>query len=270
MTLVLRDELEAAATAASPHSELVARSRQAGQRQLTRRRRRALAGAGAAVAAVAVGASMLPGWWTRSDRSAAAVGSSSASPGPSTTAAPVTAVTGTAADWLAALEQSMPYVDRTTAVSATTNGPADLAKSSSVQAIFRYSSDGSTTSLVVTAFASGTQASPGQSTLDTMLASCDQSGVSCDPVQESVTGPVLILHASNRGFVEALSFRTSGVVVVARVPIGDTTAGSSQPGHGVPGFAGSMDVLVNIAALTPEPGLEDASGGTAGTVASTP
>ena len=273
MTLVLRDELEAAATAVSPRSDLVTKSRQAGQRQLTRRRRRALAGAGAAVATVAVGSSMLPHWWTQSERPVAAAGMSpaaSASSGPSTTAAPGVAVTGTAADWLAALEQSMPYVDRTTAVSVETNGPADLSKSSSVQAVFRYTSDGRTTNLVVTAFANGTRASPGTSALDAVLASCHQPAVSCDPVRQTVAGPVLIMHASNRGFVEALSFRASGVVVVARVPIGDTTAGSSQPGRGVPGFAGSLDELVNIAALSPEPELEDASGGNAGTAAPTP
>ena len=273
MTLVLRDELEAAATAASPHSELVARSRQAGQRQLTRRRRRALAGAGAAVAAVAVGSSMLPNWWAPNQRAAAASGSSptaSATPVSSKTAAPVVAVTGTAADWLVALEQSMPYSDRTKAVSASTNGPANLSKSSSVQAVFRYTRDGRTTTLVVTAFANGTQASHGTSALDAVLASCDQSGVSCDPVQETVTGPVLILHASNRGFVEALSFRASGVVVVARFPIGDTTAGQVQLSEGLAGFTGNLDELVNIAALTPEPELEDASGGASGTAASTP
>lgn len=267
MTLVLRDELEAAATAVSPQSDLVAKSRQAGEYQLVRRRRRALAGAGAAVAALAVGSSTLPHWWDQNQQAAAAA---STSPTASTTAAPVATVTGTAADWLVALEQSMPSTDQTKAVRAATNGPADLSKSSSVYAVFRYTSDGRTTDLVVTAIANGTPASAGMSALDTVLASCDQSGVSCDPIQQTATGPVLIVHASNRGFVEALSFRASGVVVVARSPIGDTTAGSPRPGEGLPGFAGNLDELVNIASLAPEPELQDASGSAAGAAPSTP
>lgn len=61
-------------------------------------------------------------------------------PGPSKTTGTVAPVTGTAADWLAALERSMPYVDRTKPVSVTTNGPAELSKSRSVTAAFTYSS----------------------------------------------------------------------------------------------------------------------------------
>jgi hypothetical protein len=292
MTLILRDELDAAATAASPNSDLVAKSRQAGQHQLVMRRRRALVGAGAAVAAVAVASNALPHWWAQNQQTAAAGGTSasaSATPGPSKTAVPVAAVTGTAADWLAALERSMPYVNRTKPVRVATNGPAELSKSSSVQAVFDYTSEGRTTMLTVTVFANGTQTSPGKSALDTMLAACDQPGVSCDPVQQTVTGPVLVRHALDRGFVDALSFRASGVVVVARTPGGDTTTRSPQtsavpqglaPGStatasprpsAVPqGPAINLDELVNIAALSPEPKLEYVSGGLGPTASSTP
>jgi hypothetical protein len=63
-----------------------------------------------------------------------------------------------------------------------------------------------------------------------------------------------------------LSFRASGVVVVARTPDGGTIAGSPPSA----GFAIDVDRLVTIAALSPEPKLEEASAGAAGTGSSTP
>lgn len=268
MTLILRDELDAAATAAVPHGELVARSRQAGQRQLVRRRRRVLLGSGAAVAAVAVASSTVPRWWAQTQWTAAAGRTSptvSATPGPSKTAVPVAPVTGTAADWLAALERSMPYVDRTRPVSVATNGPAELSKSSSVQAIFDYTHGGHTTTLTVAALAKSMQTSPGKWSLDSMLAACNQSGVSCDPVQQTVAGPVLIRHALDRGFVDALSFRASGVIVVARVPDAGAATSSPRPSAVPQGLTVTLDELVNIAALSPEPVLQDVSGGSEAT-----
>jgi hypothetical protein len=155
--------------------------------------------------------------------------------------------------------------------------------------VFDYTSEGRTTTLTLTVFANGTQTSPGKSALDTMLAACDQSGVSCDPVQQTVAGPVLIRHALDRGFVDALSFRASGVVVVVRTPEESTTTGRPQtravpqsPATGntatasprpsaVPqGLAINLDELVNIAALSPEPKLQDVSGGSGATASSTP
>jgi hypothetical protein len=190
-------------------------------------------------------------------------------PGPSKTAGTVAAVTGSASDWLAALERSMPYVDRTKPVSVATNGPADLSQSSSVVAVFSYTSEGHTTSLTVTALGKNTQASPGKSALDTVLAGCDQ-GVTCDPVQQTVAGPVLIRHSPNRGVVDVLSFRASGVVVVARTPDRDTASGSPGTDAGLAGLAISVDDLVNIAALSPEPVLAEATSTVPSTGAPTP
>lgn len=164
----------------------------------------------------------------------------------------------------------MPYVDRTKPVSVTTNGPADLSRSSSVTAVFSYTSEGHTTSLQVTAFAKDTQASPGTSALDTVLAGCDQGGVTCDPVQQTVAGPVLIRHAPTRGIVDVLSFRASGVVVVARTPDRDTASASPGTDPGLAGLAISVDDLVNIAALSPEPVLADATPTVTSTGAPTP
>ena len=182
-------------------------------------------------------------------------GTPTAVPGPSSTVGTVAAVTGTAADWLAAMDRSMPYADRTTSVSASTNGPTDLAKASSVSAVFRYTSEGRSTSLTVTAFGQDTQASPGRSALDTLRASCDQGGVTCDPLRHTVAGPVLVRHAAGRGVVDALSFRASGVVVVARAPESDTASASPGTDAGRAGLAISVDDLVTIAALSPEPAL---------------
>jgi hypothetical protein len=178
-------------------------------------------------------------------------------PGPSQTTGTVAPIAGTAADWLAALERSMPYVDRTKPVSVTTNGPADLSKSSSVTAVFSYSSGGHTVSLTVTAFGQGTQAFPGTSNLDSALAGCGQGGVTCDPVQQTVAGPVLVRRAPTRGIVDAMSFRASGVVVVARISDGSTASASPGTQDGGSGPAISVDDLVNIATLSPEPVLAD-------------
>jgi hypothetical protein len=214
-----------------------------------------MAGLGIAVAAVLVASGTMPRWWTHDQRTPAVGDTSSPVPGPSTTVVPAVPVTGTAADWLAALERSMPYVDRTKPVSASTNGPAQLSKASSVHAVFDYTSEGRTTTLTVTAFAKDTVSTPGVSTLDALLASCDPTYVSCDPVQQTVAGPVLVRHAATRGFVDALSLRASGVVVVARTPEGTATAGTARPSPGPSGTTISVDELVTIAALSPEPAL---------------
>ena len=238
-----------------------------------RRRVRTAATLGSAAAVVLVASGLV---LTALPRTASAPAGGAASttatptPGPSQTVESVGPVTGTAADWLAALERSMPYVDRTKPVSVTTNGPADLSKSSSVTAVFSYTNEGHTTSLQVTAFAKDTQASPGKSTLDTILAGCDQGGVTCDPVQQTVAGPVLIRHAPTRGIVDVLSFRASGVVVVARTPDRDTASASPGTDAGLAGLAISVDDLVTIAALSPEPVLADATSIGSSTDAPTP
>ena len=252
MTVNLREELDAAATGVSPRSDLVTLSRRAGQRQLARRRRRGIASLGIAVAAVAVVSGTLPHSWVQDQRTPAAGDASSPVPGPSTTVIPAVAVTGTAADWLIALQRSMPYSDRAKPVSAATNGPAQLSEATSVHAVFDYSSEGRLTTLTVTAFAEDATAGPGQSALDAALASCEPTYASCDPVQQTASGPVLVRHAAERGFVDALSFRASGVVVVARTP--EVTADAASAGPGARTTI-SVGELVTIAALSPEPAL---------------
>jgi len=224
-----------------------------------RRRARTATTLGSAAAVVLVAGALVFTSLPRTASEPAGGGAATPVPGPSKTAGTVAPVTGTAADWLVALERSMPYVERTKPVSVTTNGPADLSKSSSVVAVFSYTSEGHTTSLQVTAFAKDTQASPGKSALDTVLAGCDQGGVTCDPVQQTVAGPVLIRHAPTRGIVDVLSFRASGVVVVARTPDKDTASASPGTDAGLARLAISVDNLVEIAALSPEPVLADAT-----------
>lgn len=267
MTASLRDELEAATRGALPSSDLVSRSRIEGRRRLVQRRRRAVVGTGAVVAAVALGATALPSWWASTQRSVEGAGGSATNsplPGPSRTAVAPTPITGTASDWLIALERDGAYADRMRAVRVTTDGSNELANATRVQAEFRYTTEGRTTALFITAYAKSPATSDGKSAWDSLLASCAASGgpldVTCDPIQQTSAGPVLVRHVPGRGRVDALSLRASGVVIEAtsfNSDVGTATA-TAGPGTGEPGMA--IVNLVDTAALAPEPSLAAAGG----------
>jgi len=65
MSVNLREELQSAVSIVSPGSDLIARSRRAGQQRLRRRRRGTVVGVCAAMLAVTLGATLLPSSWTK-------------------------------------------------------------------------------------------------------------------------------------------------------------------------------------------------------------
>ena len=177
--------------------------------------------------------------------------------GPTRSAAPDPRVTGTAADWLSALERSMPYPDQihhydaTGALFASTDAGTKLADMSHVYQAFRYTSGGRTTALGVSAWSEGNW--------DAILAGCRKYATACFPVQQTSVGPVVVTNASGHGIMAAMNRRPSGALIaVASFPYDVTSDGTDAIGRPA-GLAGEVDKLVTIATLVPEPALAPAT-----------
>jgi len=196
---------------------------------------------------------------------------SDAPAGPSRPASSVAPVAGTAADWRAALERSMPFADQVRYYSgsgkggafASTGGATGLADASSVHEVFRYTSGGRTTALIVTAWADST-------TWDTAQAGCARLSTNCYPEQQTSAGPVVVHNATGHGIMEAFNRRPSGTLItVTSFPYDVTSDGTDSIGLPA-GLAGVVDRLVDIAALVPEPVLARDATPIAGSSSATP
>ena len=173
--------------------------------------------------------------------------------GPSPTATSAPRVTGTVADWRAAVERAMPYPDQIHYYGngrnfTSTDDATNLADASMVREVFRYTGGGRTTTLIVTANVGG-------NAWDIMRGDCHNSSTACHPVQQTSAGPVIVTNATGPGVIAAINRRPSGTLIMVSSLMYDVTSDGSDSAELPAGLAGDVDKLVTIATSVPEPAL---------------